>query len=504
MPGTVRTQRRSRPAAPAGPSKAVRLASQPVFGGCTPAQIRAAAACCDEVEVRAGDIIVRRGSQGRWWFLVAEGTAEIRAPSGERRAVLWPGDPFGWSALTAGAEQTTVAARTTATMLVFERRAIERLLDAIPALRPAVAQQLGSSPAGWPGLQRQVLDAWGRSAEARTAHRRAVRRARLRLCVRTGLAAAALCAWGAAYHPPVAVVAPGEAFDAAADIRIEGVPARIASTRYLATPVEIVRPSALGALAALWNRDEAVLPLSRLAGPGAVGSRTVQRDVFRRSRILAAAAAARAAGLPVRSSGTGARVVAVDPGSPGSWQLRPGDVIVSVDGRPVTIAADVGSALSSRSPGSVARVRVMRAGTEIDVDALVSEPYPPQDGASAIGVRVATRDLRLELPFRVRFADRDVGGPSAGLAYALAIADMLGAGPPSPRVVAATGAVDPDGLVSEVCCAAQKSLAARHAGASLFLAPVRDEPTASGRGVTVTGVWTLAGAREALRPPRAG
>jgi PDZ domain-containing secreted protein len=69
-------------------------------------------------------------------------------------------------------------------------------------------------------------------------------------------------------------------------------------------------------------------------------------------------------------------------------------------------------------------------------------------GGTDMGVLAQTKDLRVVLPFRVSSRSRpDIGGPSAGLAYALVLTDMLDRTDDARRTVAATGTIDADGSV---------------------------------------------------------
>jgi PDZ domain-containing protein len=104
------------------------------------------------------------------------------------------------------------------------------------------------------------------------------------------------------------------------------------------------------------------------------------------------------------------------------------------------------------------------------------------------------------LPFEIRFRERDVLGPSAGLAFALAIADMLSPDDLSRgRTVAATGRIDPAGAVGPVGGMTKKAVAVREAGARVFLVPRDDIYDAQRRVPTSVGVETLEQAIRALR-----
>jgi PDZ domain-containing protein len=226
-----------------------------------------------------------------------------------------------------------------------------------------------------------------------------------------------------------------------------------------------------------------------------------QRVVFQESRRLAAAAAARVAGLPVRISGSGVRVVDVLPDAPAAGVLRPGDTIVTVDGQRVDDAGELRELVQARPVGSRLRLE-LDGGRWVTVS---SARLPGVSGGVGVGVAVETRDLRIDLPFQVQFTERpEVGGPSAGLAYALAVADLLAERDyASGRTIAATGTIQADGDVGEVGGVEQKAIAARRAGARLFLVPRPELQEARGVGLDVQGVNRLEQALRLLAPAAA-
>jgi PDZ domain-containing protein len=226
-----------------------------------------------------------------------------------------------------------------------------------------------------------------------------------------------------------------------------------------------------------------------------------QEDVFADSRQLAAVAAAGASGLDARITGSGAEVIGVVPSAPAADALEPGDTIL-VDGRPITTAADLPRVVAARPAGSAFTLGVEREGRRMRVEVHSAE-LPEVSGGTGLGVVVTTRDLRAILPFDVSFRDRpDIGGPSAGLAYALAIADMLDRPDDAGgRAVAATGTIDGEGNVGDVGGVTEKAVAAEAAGADVFLVPRGEMSHAddAGGGLAVYGVDHLSQALQALR-----
>jgi PDZ domain-containing protein len=306
---------------------------------------------------------------------------------------------------------------------------------------------------------------------------------------------------GLLYTPPVAVIAPGESLDISHDFEIAGVPTHPVSGRYLLTSVRLEQPNGLELLAALVRSDRDVVPLGEVVPPGVDPGQAVrqQQAVFKESQQLAAAAAARAAGLPVEVGGSGARVEGVLRASPATGALRPGDVIVAVDGEQIRSVSDFRDAVRSSPPGTPFRLTVERRGQAQDVP-VRSARLPLLDNGVGIGVALSTRDATIRLPFNVQFKNRSIGGPSAGLAYALAITDALDPTDDAHgRSIAATGTINPDGQVGPVGGVAEKAIAARHAGAGVLLVPSEEVRDVTAGGLQVRGVSSLMQALQMLR-----
>jgi PDZ domain-containing protein len=177
--------------------------------------------------------------------------------------------------------------------------------------------------------------------------------------------------------------------------------------------------------------------------------------------------------------------------TPASGVLRPGDVVVEVDGEPIRLSSDLQEAIRSQPVGTTFDLTVERDGRTIELE-VESTVLSGTDGAVGIGVFIGTRDFEIDLPFEVDFEDYDIGGPSAGLVYALAITDILDerdiAGGKS---IAATGTIDFDGDVGLVGGVGPKADAVRSAGADVFLVPEGELSQALGDGVEVKGVSDL-------------
>lgn len=304
---------------------------------------------------------------------------------------------------------------------------------------------------------------------------------------------------GYLYHPPLAVLSPAPAVDVVGDIRISGVPVDVVNGRYLMVPVRVSRPNALGALVAAFDPSRDVVSLSAVLPVGSDPERIgrEQRALYRESQMLAATAAAQVLGLPVSLDGSGARVVDVVGGSPAAGALEPGDVIVAVDETPVRLATDLRDLISARPAGTSFVLSIERGDLRQQVRV---SSAALQGGTAALGVVVETRGLEVDLPFEVEFRERPVGGPSAGLAYALAIVDLLDPDDlAGGRTIAATGTVDANGNVGPVAGLSGKAASAREAGAEILLVASQNVEDARTEDLEVIGSASLAEALAALR-----
>lgn len=173
-------------------------------------------------------------------------------------------------------------------------------------------------------------------------------------------------------------------------------------------------------------------------------------------------------------SGTGVKVEAVAPDGPAGRVLRPGDLIVRVNGTNVDSSVDASRIINQLPPGSTVRLGMQRAG--VAVQSTLKTVAPREDGTgrrSEIGVELSTIGLRVRLPENVGIDSGNVVGPSAGLAFALYLIDSMSDDDLlRGRYVVATGSVSPDGLVLPVGRVKQKAVATQNAKRDLLLVPV--------------------------------
>jgi PDZ domain-containing protein len=220
----------------------------------------------------------------------------------------------------------------------------------------------------------------------------------------------------------------------------------------------------LGAVRDWFARDKAVVPLE-LVQPPDLSEAEIRRqntEDFLRSQDDATAAALAELGVnPV-----GVVVAEIPAGSPSTGRLRVGDQLEQVDGRPVADLDALRAAIGRVEPGGPVRLSVLRDRRRLEVT-VETRAAPDEPDRPVIGVQV-----RLRYPFAVDIQLEDVGGPSAGLMFALGIIDLLTpAELTGGRVIAGTGTITADGQVGSIGGVQQKLQGARRAGASVFLVP---------------------------------
>jgi PDZ domain-containing protein len=187
------------------------------------------------------------------------------------------------------------------------------------------------------------------------------------------------------------------------------------------------------------------------------------------SQRIAAAVALTRLGYKVKQIPTGIVIEDLICRAPAAAKLEAGDRIVGVDGKPVRTVRQLRRRLARHRPGQRVRIRYVRGRSTGEV--VVRTIADPQRRNRPLIGFAPEQDLRVDLPLDVRIDTRGVGGPSAGLAFALDLVEALGGDADRGYKVAATGELLPDGAVAPVGALKQKTLGAREAGVDVFLVP---------------------------------
>ncbi|HYN93476.1 MAG TPA: PDZ domain-containing protein [Pilimelia sp.] len=284
-------------------------------------------------------------------------------------------------------------------------------------------------------------------------------------------------------------------------IKVEGTTASKSAGQLRLTTVGVrPEPDLLSAIWAWFNDEQAVVPRELIYPPDRSDEQVEQANAedFKRSQSSAETAALRELGYPVQ-----VRVTKVAPDGPAAGKLRVGDVLTAVDDQRVETAGDLTGALRAEPAGTaftLAYTRGAAKSTARLATRSAGDGQPPR-----IGVEVEQRQPH---PFRLSMNVEDIGGPSAGLMFALGIIDKLRpVDLTGGKIIAGTGTIDDSGRVGPIGGVPQKLVGAREAGATIFLTPAdncAEARTNAVPGLTLVRVATLDDALNALDLLREG
>jgi PDZ domain-containing protein len=254
------------------------------------------------------------------------------------------------------------------------------------------------------------------------------------------------------------------------------------------------------ALRAWLDPSEAVVPESELFPPGQSAQQTQAQDTEQMASSQELATAAALTQLHI-SYQTQIEVFSTIAGYPASKVLKAGDVIEAVDGKPVAGETSLSSMITAHPVGTTLQIEVLRAGKTLTVPVASKT----SGGTAVIGVQV---QQQYKFPFNVNITVGNIGGPSAGMMFALGIIDKLTTDNlTNGKFIAGTGEITASGQVQPIGGIQQKMVGARDAGATVFLAPAgncADTAGAVPAGLRVVKVATLSQAVSDLEALKAG
>lgn len=311
---------------------------------------------------------------------------------------------------------------------------------------------------------------------------------------------------------PYVSLGPGPTYDTLGDVdgvpivQVEGEQTHPTTGQLRMTTVSVNDDITLFGALGLWVSGRyALAPREEYFRPGETEEQIEEQNtkLFQDSQSNAEVAALRHLKYPTK-------VIAqqITSGAPADKVLVPGDEIVSVNGRAVTQAEGVRAALAGTRPGQQVPVTYKRDGQERT--ATITLASAADFGAEAreegfMGLGPVDRPV---VDFKTTITLEDVGGPSAGLMFSLAIVDRLTEGDMvGGRTVAGTGEITTLGQVGRIGGIPFKMVAAREAGATVFLVPADNCAEAkenAPEGLRLVRVETLDGAVRALEDLKAG
>ncbi|WP_280358343.1 YlbL family protein [Nocardia otitidiscaviarum] len=317
-----------------------------------------------------------------------------------------------------------------------------------------------------------------------------------------------LGAVGSAVTVPFVALGPGPTFDTLGEVgdkpvvEVRGVPVDETAGHLNMTTVSVRDGLNIFEAFGLWlSGQQGLVPRAEVYPPGISRDEVDKSNKldFKRSEDNAELAALHYLDMP-----TVVTVRAVAEDGPSKDALKEGDELISLDGKPLTAVQDLLDAAASAKPGSTVPIVIKRDGAEQTVQLTVGA-RPDDAEKGYLGVTPTEAAVG---PLEVDFNLSEVGGPSAGLIFSLALIDKLTPGELNGgKFVAGTGTIDPAGEVGPIGGIQYKMIAAREAGAETFLVPAANCNEAKQRtpdGLRLVRVETLSGAIESLESINAG
>ena len=240
-----------------------------------------------------------------------------------------------------------------------------------------------------------------------------------------------------------------------------------------------------------------VVPAEQVRPPGVSDDQRREEELqeMQMSQRVAAAVALRELGYKVVAKPIGARIEFVDPEAPAAGKLRSGDVVTSAGGKPVRGPSGLRRAI--RESGTGRDVLLLAKRGEQQVEVSVRPSNGPQ-GTPMIGV-IVSQAADIKLPIDVEIDTDGVGGPSAGLAFALDVLEELGRDVDHGNRVAVTGALELDGTVGEIGGIKQKTIGVERAGIKVFLVPAGENAAEARRYADGIQIVPVTSFQQALR-----
>ena len=316
-------------------------------------------------------------------------------------------------------------------------------------------------------------------------------------------------------HLPYVIISPGSATPLDASVvQIKGAKTypHGDSVRFLTVQVSTHDPNVWRVVTSWLDPDRDVEKRSSVVGClSDAQNQAFNTDLMDQSQNDAKYVALTRLGYSVPANPVQIRIIEVCRDAPASSALQPGDRILAVDGHDVAHVSEVGPLVQEHHPGDSVSVTYERDGTTRT--ARVTAGEASADGRKCVPARGSTTGrtclgvtsqefVTYQFPVDITINTQLVGGPSAGLAFTLAIIDDLTPGDlTGGKRVAVTGTISADGSVGEVGGVSQKAITARTNGVQLMIVPkseVKDARRGAGN-LRVVGVGTVDEALAALQ-----
>ncbi|GAA5158544.1 PDZ domain-containing protein [Pseudonocardia eucalypti] len=307
---------------------------------------------------------------------------------------------------------------------------------------------------------------------------------------------------------PLVALGPGPTFDTLGEVEgrtvvaVNGRPAYPTTGHLNMTTVAVTDDlTAMYALRFWLDRDYEVVPRATIYPPEKTHEQVEQENnqLFSDSETDAEVAALAFLREPVK-----VLVGDVVANAPAGGVLRAGDQLLTVNNVKVTSPVQVTELMRATKPGDVVHLSYLRGDAEVR-QGTVTAGVRPGGPQGFLGITPQGEPFD---PNQVVISLGKIGGPSAGLPFALAVVDKLTPGDLlGGRFVAGTGAINQYGDVAKIGGIPLKMLAARNAGATVFLVPAENCEEARGAtpdGLQLVKVANLSDAVNAMNELKAG
>lgn len=235
------------------------------------------------------------------------------------------------------------------------------------------------------------------------------------------------------------------------------------------------RMSLAQALGRWLTTDDTIVPIDTVMPPNVSEEdfRKANQQAFSRSESAATITAMDYLNIPVQ-----VKVAGVMEDSAAADVIKADDLIVAVDGKEVSEPSEVQEIVQGKKPGDTVKLRIERAGKERN-ETITLKEHPDDAEIALLGITMtSTPGQGIDVTYNLQ----DIGGPSAGMMFSLAVIDKLSEKElTGGKFVAGTGTIAENGEVGPIGGIEHKVRAAQEAGAELFLAPTKNCEAATSR-----------------------
>ncbi|NUS72254.1 MAG: PDZ domain-containing protein [Corynebacteriales bacterium] len=301
---------------------------------------------------------------------------------------------------------------------------------------------------------------------------------------------------------PYVALAPGRAVDTLGAIKgkpvieVKGAQATDSQGQLSLTTVSVYDGIDFFTALRMWFDDDiALVPRESVYPPGESEQESEKKAAadWQQSQDSAEVVALRELGYPTQVA-----VKSVTQGAPADGKLAPGDVVTAVNGTAVDSGSAFIEALSNKKPGEQVALTYQRGDTQGTVD-VVLEADEKDSKQGRLGIEISQEQPH---PFELSFDLKGIGGPSAGLMFALGIIDKIDDEDlTGGKKIAGTGTIADTGKVGAIGGIPQKMIGALDEGSTVFLTPAAncaEAKRAKPDGLTLVKVSKLDDALTAL------